>query len=138
MIKGLIAGSYDLIHPGYIMSFAEAKTQCDYLIAALQDDPTIERPHKNKPVQTLNERYLILSSIKYIDLVVVYNIESELCNILRVHRPDIRFLGDDYRNKTEEEVAGYDICPDIYYLSRTHGYSTTKLKEQIVESFKNE
>lgn len=133
MIKGLIAGSFDLIHPGYVIMFAQARAQCDHLIVALQDDPTCDRPAKNKPVNTLSERYLVLNSIKYIDEIAVYNIEEELEHIFSVIQPDIRFLGDDYRDVSKTKITGYLKCKKLVYLDRSHGYSTTKLKDKIVE-----
>ena len=90
MTKGFIAGSFDLIHPGYIMAFVEAKKNCSHLVVALQDDPTFDRLHKNKPVNTLFERHLVLSSIKYVDEIIPYNTEEELSNLVKVVRPDIR------------------------------------------------
>jgi glycerol-3-phosphate cytidylyltransferase len=136
MTTGIIAGCYDLIHPGYIIGFSEAKRHCSKLIVALQDDPTTERPSKNKPVNTLCERYIVLDSIKYIDEIVVYNTEKEFENILNLVNPDVRFLGDDYKQKKKNEITGYFKCMNIVYLSRSHGYSTTKLKDKIVETHK--
>ena len=136
MIKGVIAGCFDLIHPGYIMMFAQAKTQCDHLIVALQDDPTLDRPGKNKPVNTLSERFMILDSIKYVDKIVVYKLEKELENLFSVLSPDIRFLGDDYRDTPKNQITGYFKCKRLEFLPRSHGYSTTKLREKIVENHK--
>ena len=136
MLRGFIAGSFDLMHPGYIMSFIEAKKKCDYLTVGLQDDPTIDRPEKNKPVNTLFERHLVLSSIRYVDKIVIYNTEAELEHLLMMKPPDVRFLGDDYKGVSSSKVTGYLYCKNIIYLDRGHGYSTTKFKEKIAESMK--
>jgi len=126
--KGLIAGSFDLIHPGYIWMFKDAKTVCDYLILALQGDPTIDRPHKCKPVQSLEYRIEIMGSIKYIDQIVTYNTEKELLNLLLTTEHDVRILGSDYKDKF---FTGCTIDKPIYYHSREHSYSLTDLKEKI-------
>lgn len=130
---GFIAGSFDVIHPGYIYMFEESKKNCNYLIVALQDDPTIERPGKLKPILTLLERIKILESIKYIDEIVTYNTEKELLEILNKIKPNIRFLGDDYKGK---KITGEDLGIPIYYLDRSHGWSTTRFKTEISEQTK--
>ena len=134
MFRGFIAGSFDLMHPGYIMSFIEAKKKCEYLTVGLQNDPTIDRPKKSKPVNTLFERHMILSSIKYVDEIVMYNTEIELEQLLMMNPPDVRFLGDDYKGVSSSKITGYLYCKNIIYLYRGHGYSTTKLKEKIAEN----
>jgi glycerol-3-phosphate cytidylyltransferase len=126
--KGLIAGSFDLIHPGYIKMFQDAKTVCDYLIVALQDDPTIDRPGKNRPVQTKEERQYILESIKYIDEVVFYNTEEELNSLLRNTKHDVRILGSEYRGTQHN---GYELKIPVYYHAREHDWSCSALKEKI-------
>lgn len=131
---GFIAGSFDVIHPGYIYMFEESRNNCDYLIVALQDDPTIERPEKLKPILTLSERIKILRSIKYIDVVVTYNTEEELYGFLKSVEPNIRFLGDDYKDK---KITGSDLEIPIHYLDRSHGWSTTKFKKEIYNQIKN-
>ena len=131
MKKGFIAGSFDLIHPGYIMSFVEAKRNCDYLVVGLQDDPTVDRKEKNKPINSLFERQMVLSAIKYIDLIVPYNTEEELKNLLSTLRPDIRFLCDDYEKVSKTKITGYLYCTNLHFISRSHGYSTTELREKI-------
>jgi glycerol-3-phosphate cytidylyltransferase len=136
MLRGFIAGSFDLMHPGYIMSFIEAKKKCDYLTVGLQNDPTFDRPEKSKPVNTLFERHLVLSSIRYVDKIVIYNTEAELEHLLMMKPPDVRFLGDDYKGVSSSKVTGYLYCKNIIYLDRGHGYSTTKFKEKIAESMK--
>lgn len=120
---GLICGSFDVIHPGYIKMFMDAKTVCDKLLIALQSDPTVERPNKEKPLQTPEERELILRSIRYIDDIVHYTTEAELYNILMTNVYDVRILGSDYKDK---EYTGKDLNRPVYFHNRDHEYSTTK------------
>ena len=130
--KGIIAGAFDVIHPGYIQMFKDAKTHCNHLTIALHDDPSTERSHKLKPVQTVEERKEILLSIRYIDDVVSYKTEEEYLTYLRSGDYDMRFIGTDYING---EYTGKDINIDIVWLDReTHDYSTTRMKRLIHES----
>lgn len=128
MKKGFIAGSFDVIHPGYIAMFKEAKEHCDYLIIGLHIDPTIERFEKIKPILDYQDRFNILSSIKYINEIYLYSLEKDLFNLLKTIKPDIRFLGDDYKNKL---INGKELNIPIYYVDRSHGWSTTKFKKLI-------
>ena len=130
-IVGVIAGNFDVINPGYIYMFDECKKHCDILLLLLHDDPSIERPEKIKPILNLNERNMILSSLKQIDRIITYQIESDLYDILKTEQIDIRFLGDDYKHKA---FTGDDLCIPIHYLDRSHGWSTTKFKKMIAES----
>jgi len=130
-IVGVIAGNFDVIHPGYIYMFDECKKHCDILLLLLHDDPSIERPEKIKPILDLNERNMILSSLKQIDRIITYQIESDLYDILKSEQIDIRFLGDDYKDKA---FTGDDLGIPIHYLDRSHGWSTTKFKKMIAES----
>jgi len=95
MIKGITAGAFDLLHAGHVLMLKEAKEQCDYLIVALQTDPTIDRPEKNKPTQTLEEREIQLLGCRYVDEIVMYNTEAELYDLLAKIKPDIRIIGAD-------------------------------------------
>ena len=128
---GLIAGSFDLIHPGYVRMFKESKENCAYLIVALQDDPTIDRPNKCKPVQTFDERKEILQSIRYVDEVIRYSTEKELLELLKTTLYDIRFLGGDYVGKS---FTGDILGKSVYYCERNHSYSLTSLKKNIAIS----
>ena len=130
-IVGVIAGNFDVINPGYIYMFDECKKHCDILLLLLHDDPSIERPEKIKPILDLNERNMILSSLKQIDRIITYQIESDLYDILKTEQIDIRFLGDDYKDKA---FTGDDLDIPIHYLDRSHGWSTTKFKKMIAES----
>ena len=130
-IVGVIAGNFDVIHPGYVYMFDECKKHCDILLLLLHEDPSIERPEKIKPILDLNERNMILSSLKQIDRIITYQIESDLYDILKTEQIDIRFLGDDYKDKA---FTGDDLGIPIHYLDRSHGWSTTKFKKMIAES----
>jgi glycerol-3-phosphate cytidylyltransferase len=125
--KGLVAGAFDVIHPGYIMMLKEASSVCDHLVVALHRDPSLERPQKLKPVLSVEDRQLVLESIRYIDEVVMYSTESELANLLNDLSIDIRILGEDYRGK---HYTGLDTIP-VYFCARTHGWSATKFKRKI-------
>lgn len=129
MKKGFVAGSFDLIHPGYIDMFIECKKQCDFLIVGLHVDPSIERNEKLKPVIPLEDRIKILNSIKYVDDVVLYHTETDLVEVLKNVDINIRFLGNDYLNKP---YTGNELEIPIHYLNRNHGWSTTKLKQKII------
>ena len=133
MIKGVIAGNFDVIHPGYIKTFRECKKKCDHFTILLHSDPTIERPNKLKPILSVEERIEILSSIKYIDDIKVYTYEKDLIKLLEDNKFNIRFLGDDYIGKA---FTGIELNIDIYYLKRDHGWSTTKFKKLIAETIK--
>ena len=130
-IVGVIAGSFDVIHPGYIYMFDECKKHCDILLLLLHEDQSIERPEKIKPILDLNDRNMILSSLQQIDRIITYQIESDLYDILKSQKIDIRFLGDDYKDKA---FTGDDLGIPIHYLDRSHGWSTTKFKKMIAES----
>ena len=135
---GFTASTFDLFHAGHIMMLKEAKKQCDYLIVGLQTDPTIDRPYKNKPVQTVFERYVQLKSCKYVDEIVVYATEKEILDILFSYPINIRILGEEYKDK---EFTGKHECIDlgieIYYNKRAHSFSTTELRQRVMEAEKN-
>tara|TARA_R110002020_G_scaffold394715_1_gene604737 strand:+ start:30786 stop:31499 length:714 start_codon:yes stop_codon:yes gene_type:complete len=130
---GFVAGAFDIIHPGYIKMFEDAKTVCDHLIVALQTDPTIDRPEKNKPVQTYEERKTILSSIRYVDEVVEYTTEKDLYNLLKILKIDVRILGTDY---LDTKYNGCDLDIPIHYHTRDHSWSASGLKQLIKQSLK--
>ena len=127
--KGIIAGAFDVIHPGYIRMFKEAKDYCNHFTIALHEDPSIEREYKLKPVQTVEERKEILLAIEYVDDVLVYQTEKTFHEYLKNY--DIRFLGTDYRDGS---YTGKDLSIDIIWLTRNHDYSSTKLKRDIFYS----
>ena len=133
-IVGFTCSCFDLLHAGHILMLKDSKAQCNYLIVGLQKDPAIDRPDtKNKPIQSLKERRIQLDAIKYIDEIIEYKTEKELYNILKKLKPNIRILGSDYLNKP---FTGDDLDIKIYYHSREHNYSTTKLRKQINQSNK--
>jgi glycerol-3-phosphate cytidylyltransferase len=132
--RGIIAGSFDILHPGYIRMFEESKRVVNYLIVALQDDPTIDRPEKCKPVQSWEERAEILRSLRYVDDVVYYNTEYDLRKLLGSVKYDVRILGSDYLGR---RFTGDDLEKPVFYCNRNHQYSLTDLKERIAESMLN-
>ena len=134
MKTGFIAGSFDVIHPGYLYMFQEAKQICDHLVIGLHTDPSIERPEKIKPILTPEERRVILSCIVYIDEIRTYDTEEELLSLMVDVNPDVRFLGDDYKNRLD--YTGYGVIKNIHYFNRDHDWSTTKLKNLIYKQIK--
>ena len=133
-LVGFTCGAFDLLHAGHALMLEEAKDQCDYLIVGVQDDPSLDRPDKNKPVQSYTERVTMVRAIKYIDEVVLYETEEDLANLLKELMPDLRILGDDWKNKP---FTGHDLPIEIYFNSRDHGWSTTKLRERVYLSEKS-
>lgn len=131
---GIIAGNFDVIHPGYIFLFNECKENCNHLILFLHEDPSIERPEKLKPVLSLKERILILSSLRQIDEIIPYKLESDLLSLIKNMNIDVRFLGDDYINKA---FTGKELNIPIHYLNRSHGWSTTKYKKLLSKTIKD-
>jgi glycerol-3-phosphate cytidylyltransferase len=133
MKKGVIAGNFDVMHPGYIKMFKEAAKECDCLIVLLHTDPSIERPHKLKPILSVEERKEMLMELKSICDVFVYTYEAQLLDLLTLGEFDIRFLGDDYIGKP---YTGDNLKIPIHYLNRDHGWSTTKYKNLIANTIK--
>lgn len=132
MIKGVIAGNFDVLHPGYIKMFKEMKENCTVLVVLLHTDPSIERPHKLKPILTVEERKEMLLSLRGVDDVIRYTYEEQLYDLLKMGEFDIRFLGDDYM---DQPFTGDNLNIPIHYLNRDHGWSTTKFKKLIAESY---
>ena len=132
MKKGVIAGNFDVMHPGYIKMFKEAADNCDCLIVLLHTDPSIERPHKLKPILSVEERKEMLLELRSVCGVNVYTYEEQLLDLLKMGEFDVRFLGDDYKGKS---FTGDHLNIPIYYLNRDHGWSTTKFKKMITSSF---
>ena len=127
-IIGVIAGAFDAIHPGYIYLFNECKQHCDYFLLLLHEDPSIERSEKMKPILDIKERKLILSSLHQIDEIITYKTEDDLLKILKNRKIDIRFQGDDYK---EKNFTGQELDIPIHFLDRSHGWSTTKFKKLL-------
>ena len=126
---GITASTFDLLHTGHILMLREAKTICDYLICALHVDPSIERAEKNKPIQSLYERFTQLEAVKYVDEIIPYETENELLTILQSNKIHIRIIGEDYKDKsfTGREIEGMQI----YYNKRKHNYSSTELRSRL-------
>ena len=129
---GFTCSTFDLFHAGHILMLKEAKSQCEYLIVGLQTDPTIDRPQKNKPVQSIFERYVQLQACKYVDEIVVYATEKDLEDILEMYHIDVRILGEEYRDK---DFTGKDICRrrgiQLYFNKRDHRFSSSDLRKRV-------
>jgi glycerol-3-phosphate cytidylyltransferase len=136
MIVGFTCSTFDLFHAGHIIMLKESKQQCDYLIVGLQTDPTIDRPReKNKPVQSIFERYVQLQACKFIDEIVVYATEKDLIDILLSYPINVRILGDEYETRN---FTGRAECIErgikFYFNKREHTFSTTELRQRVVEA----
>ena len=129
MKKGITFSTFDLFHTGHVLMLQEAKSQCDWLIVCLQTDPTIDRPNKNKPVQTLFERFIQVRACKYVDELLVYTTEDEVIQILKAIDYDVRIIGEDYAIKS---FTGKDLSEGkLYFNKRQHSFSTTELRDRI-------
>jgi glycerol-3-phosphate cytidylyltransferase len=133
MKVGFTASAFDLLHAGHIQMLREAKTQCDYLICALQMDPSLDRPkEKNPPIQTIVERYTQLKAVRYVDEIIPYNTEEDLIDILTMYDIDVRILGEEYKSK---DFTGKNECRklgiDFYFNKRNHRFSSTGLRQRI-------
>jgi glycerol-3-phosphate cytidylyltransferase len=132
MIKGFTASSFDLFHSGHVAMLKEARGNCDYMIVGLQTDPTIDRPEKNQPIQSVFERYVQLEGCKYIDEIIPYATEQDLQDILLTYDISKRFIGEEYKSK---DFTGKQLCVDkgieIHYNSRQHSFSTSGLRKRI-------
>ena len=132
-IIGITFGSFDLCHYGHVLMFKECKQYCNYLIVGVQSDPSIDRPDKNSPIQSHEERLGLVSSIKFVDEVKPYDTESDLVDILKEVNPDVRILGADHKGT---EFTGKDLPIKYVFNSRDHGYSTSELRKRIYDSEK--
>jgi glycerol-3-phosphate cytidylyltransferase len=128
---GIIAGNFDVLHPGYLKMFQEIENHCEKLFILLHDDPTIERPHKKKPILSVNERREMLKQFTWHHTILTYNTEEELLFLIKSIDPDIRFLGDDYVDKS---YTGDNLEIPVHWINRSHGWSTTKFKQAIADS----
>lgn len=127
---GFTCSTFDLFHAGHLLMLEEAKKQCDYLIVGLQTDPTIDRPtEKNKPVQSVFERFIQLEACKYVDKVIPYATENELVDILLSYHIDVRILGEEYMQK---DFTGMELQMEFYFNKRRHSFSTTQLRQRVV------
>jgi len=135
-IVGFTCSTFDLLHAGHILMLAEAKNICDHLIVAVQTDPTIDRPQsKNKPVQSIVERYVQLSAVRFVDQIIIYETEKDLEDLLMFLPIKIRIIGEEYRDK---DFTGKSICEDrgikMWYNSRSHRFSSSELRQRTYQS----
>jgi glycerol-3-phosphate cytidylyltransferase len=132
---GFTASAFDLLHAGHVLMLEEAKGVCEYLIVGLQFDPTIDRAAKNKPVQSLVERYLQLRACRYVDEIIPYVSEKDLEDLLTCLPIDVRILGEEYKNN---DFTGRDICKkrgiDLYFNKRDHRFSSSELRKQVAKA----
>ena len=132
MKVGFTCSTFDLLHAGHIIMLREAKEQCDYLICGLQIDPSIDRPEKNSPIQTVVERYTQLKAVGYVDEIIPYQTEQDLEDILSMYHIDIRVLGVEYKDK---DFTGKSICQkrgiDLYFNKRDHRFSSSDLRKRV-------
>ena len=129
--RGFTCGAFDLLHAGHSLMLKECKDYCDYLIVGLQRDPNIDRPEKNKPVQSYEEREIMLSSIKYVDEIVFYDTEDDLETLLKEIDIDVRIIGADWQDK---KYTGWQLDIPVVFNSRDHGYSTSDLRERVYKA----
>ena len=134
MKVGITFSAFDLLHAGHIKMLEEAKTKCDYLIVGLQTDPTLDRPEKNKPIQTVVERYIQLKGCKFVDEIVPYATEQDLEDVLKSFQIDMRIVGDEYETKN---FTGRTYCEEkgieLFFNTRDHRFSSSSLRKDIAE-----
>ena len=134
MRVGFTCSTFDLLHSGHIIMLREAKEQCDYLICGLQVDPSLDRPEKNAPIQTVVERYTQLNAVSYVDEIIPYGTEKDLEDILTMYPIDVRILGQEYRDGT---FTGRAICAsrgiELYFNKRDHRFSSSDLRKRVTE-----
>ena len=128
---GWTCGAFDLLHAGHIELLKDCKNHCDYLIVGLHTDPSIDRSYKNKPIQTVKERYIMLRAVKYVDEIMTYHTEDDLHMLLDAVSPDIRINGADWRGK---EHTGDDLNIEQYFHRRNHNWSSSELRKRIYEA----
>jgi len=135
MKVGFTCSTFDLLHAGHISMLREAKQHCDYLICGLQTDPSVDRPEKNRPIQTIVERYIQLNAVGYVDEIIPYSTEEDLKDILSMLQIDVRILGEEYRDK---EFTGKDICRkrdiQLFFNKREHRFSSSDLRKRVYEN----
>ena len=131
-VVGFTCSTFDLLHAGHVAMLREAKEQCDYLIVGLQVDPSVDRENKNKPVQSIVERYIQLSGVKYVDEIIPYETEKDLKDILTTYKICVRILGNEYK---DQNFTGREVCEslgiDLYFNNRNHRFSSSDLRARI-------
>lgn len=132
---GIVFSQFDILHAGHVAMLAEAKNHCDYLIAGLQNNASWDRPEKNGPIQSIVERQISLSAVRFVDEIVVYNTEKDLEDILLTLPVDVRILGVEYQDK---EFTGRDICLkrniELVFNSRDHSFSSSSLRKRVFDA----
>lgn len=128
MIRGFTCGAMDLLHPGHLAMLEEVKSMCDHLIVGLHTNPQLDRPEKNKPIETIFERWYRLKSCKFVDEIIPYDTEADLVNLLCVINPDIRFLSEEYKDK---EFTGKNLPIKCVFNSRKHNFSSSSLRKRL-------
>lgn len=128
---GFTCSCFDLFHAGHILMLKDAKDQCDHLIVGLQTDPTIDRPQKNKPIQSVFERFVQLQACTYVDEIVPYATEKDLMDILQTYPIDVRIIGEEYQGK---QFTGCDLDIPLYFNRRRHSFSTTELRGRVLQA----
>ena len=135
MIVGFTCSAFDLLHSGHVQMLRDAKERCDYLICGLQVDPTLDRPEKNQPIQSIVERYTQLKAVSYVDEIIPYSTEEDLEDILSMYDLNIRILGEEYRDK---DFTGKDICRkrdiDLHFNRRDHRFSSSGLRKRVEDA----
>jgi len=128
MIVGFTCGSFDLFHAGHVAMLREAKNNSDHLIVGIQTDPTIDRPDKNKPVQSIIERQIQVGACRYVDEIILYETEADLLTILKTLPIDRRFVGEEYNNRA---FTGKELDIKVYYNKRQHNFSSSSLRDRV-------
>ncbi len=135
MKVGFTCSAFDMLHSGHIQMLRDASEQCDYLICGLQTNPSVDRPEKNRPIQTVVERYTQLKAVQYVNEIIPYATEEDLKDILSMYHIDVRILGDEYR---EKDFTGKEICKRrdiaLYFNKRDHRFSSSELRRRVAES----
>ena len=130
-IVGFTCGAMDLLHAGHVLMLKECRSKCDYLVVGLQTDPSLDRPRKHRPIETLRERQIRLEGSKYVDKILIYKTEKGLYALLQKLKPDVRFVGADWRGK---HFTGDNLPIKIIFNSRGHNFSSTNLRDRILRS----
>ena len=128
---GFTCGSFDLLHAGHVLMLEEARRECDHLIVGVQIDPTLDRPDKNKPIQSLEERITVLRGIRWVDEIRTYSTEEQLHDMLEIMVTDVRILGADWKDK---EYTGHDLGHKVHFNTRDHGWSSSDLRRRVYEA----
>ena len=128
---GFTCGSFDLLHAGHVLMLEEARRECDHLIVGVQIDPTLDRPDKNKPIQSLEERITVLRGIRWVDEIRTYSTEEQLHDMIEIMVPDVRILGADWKDK---EYTGHDLGHKVHFNTRDHGWSSSDLRRRVYEA----